>query len=319
MPTLHHAKVSICSGGRELPEYEDPDMQGLHPDRERKKYIEAHTGAEFSIKLELLKGFKFGPGQAATIDYWFDGSNNSGDSLIIVPEHQTMNFDSHTEYHNNDKTWRKCKYSFGSLNIAEESATETPPEVLRGLGTITVCIIRGNIVPTFHSLPMDAPTFGPTEVSEKALKGKAIEYSIQGVRDEIVGVPPLRTDTLDPALGPLGLPLVFKFSYRSRGALQMLHCIPRSPSHSRKSSEADSARTITAQSGIGNDQGDEARILEAELAEIEKRRTKIESALGVRRGVKRERDSDLNVKIEGSTVKRARVFEEGEMIDLTSD
>ncbi|KAL8771325.1 MAG: hypothetical protein Q9209_003230 [Squamulea sp. 1 TL-2023] len=173
-----------------------------------------------------------------------------------------------------------------------------------------------------------------SEVTEKVLKGKAIENAIKLSNLQVLKEGPRFTDVEGiPLLGPMGRKVTVNILYRSKRTLQMLGCIPRSPPPVPVNTRLGGAVIKS------DDPQDELRILrvnikyvlrkwlftdsrlQARLAELEDRtsNTPQPSIKPEQRGstsnVKREREDKEN---EGER-KRSRRSGRAEIVDLTAD
>lgn len=74
MDIFQGLEVEIVSNGQSLPLYDDPDTTRTHEPRTRRRYIEAVTGAKFSIKVTIKPTFTVAWGNAARVSFGFDQS-----------------------------------------------------------------------------------------------------------------------------------------------------------------------------------------------------------------------------------------------------
>ncbi|KAL8698139.1 MAG: hypothetical protein Q9201_006731 [Fulgogasparrea decipioides] len=127
--------------------------------------------------------------------------------------------------------WLKAYYSFGELGVKEASDSKVSLLQITRLGQIRIWYQRITYGPEVDR-PVSA--YGDpgriSEVSEKMLKGQSIENTIKPTNVVKSTPPPLTCIRGLPLPGHLGQEAVIVVLYRSRKALQMLGCIPRSPS-----------------------------------------------------------------------------------------
>ena len=202
--------VQIISTGNELPLYPDPDEEPHKDLFKRQCYVQATTGAIFSVKVVLKTDFPLctlGPNDAVRITILYDNQNMSW-----FTDHPTDEFYSFlrirkpVEYlsksiPNFDFTsqqWKSGLTCFGKLEASmsllvsdwqtltnrfetEESVdSKLTSSDLNNLGRIQITIQR--VLRETMKVPVPATKISlePTvEVSEKLLKGKAITNTIR--------------------------------------------------------------------------------------------------------------------------------------------
>ena len=77
-------EVQILSNGKTLKQYDDPDADEVKDDRTRQQYVEAITGATFSVKVILMNKFDISalrPTDAIRISLIPDGQCSFGYNL----------------------------------------------------------------------------------------------------------------------------------------------------------------------------------------------------------------------------------------------
>ncbi|KAI9830159.1 MAG: hypothetical protein M1819_005836 [Sarea resinae] len=318
MPTLRNVKVTICSGGKDLEEFEDPGFKQENADpqaREAVVYIESSAGAEFSFKVDFTKGSKARIKDDVQIKYWFDGDFGHTDSVVVKGDLLPVerHIDRQVNFFLDDQVWRDCKFAFGQVQQGREHLGR--PLHLKAPGTITVKISRGKLGTYSYRMPdkNNLPT-----VKEAKVTGiipdteKFVDHFVRGIRGMIKNEPASNTTVFHPSKRAHDLPILFKFRYRSRQTLQNLGLLLRTP---QPAIEAAQTQNI----GALNGQGNETEKIETEIAEIEERAKKLKVALAARQGIKRERvGSGKTVRVPASKrVKTERTA--GEIIDLTDD
>ncbi|KAL8699240.1 MAG: hypothetical protein Q9224_001501 [Gallowayella concinna] len=296
------AQFEVVTANKSSPMYDDPDASNDDDPFTQQKYIEAITGATFQIKVTLDRAFDFADCDAVRVMVQLDGDSR-GWYLDIKPSG-----------------------AFGGGQEASDSRVSL--EQIKSLGSIRITYQR-----IYHGKIQQAPTgarystYEPvSEVSEKILKGKSIQCSIIPTTF-VESLPPRPTVQAIPLRGTLGRKVVVNVLYRSKGTLQMLGCIPRSPSPEPILGSRNGRATTAANTNVKEElrtlrpAHDDDFYPKARLAELENRASttpqpniKPEQR---RSGssVKREREDAEN------TVERKRNRKSGpvETVDLTSD
>ncbi|KAI9047800.1 hypothetical protein LZ554_008509 [Drepanopeziza brunnea f. sp. 'monogermtubi'] len=235
-------EVTIQSFDEVLPEYQDDgdwtQSRFAHIPKacRSQKYVECQTDAEFRIRITLKHPYKMnsqslvfkanvdghGIAQATCTDAWF--ARCSGYYMELI----TARLDriSPTQLSS-----RALKFSsIKKVDDADSTRVKNDAKALAGIGEIVVSVFRAqqkeeHVQPAAHyTLSQYKP---PTEVAEKALKGKAISHGVAFGEQQIVTRMSKETYDLDGPNNPIG---VFVFKYRSREDLQSELIIPRSPS-----------------------------------------------------------------------------------------
>lgn len=103
------------------------------------------------------------------------------------------------------------------MDDTDSSRVKEDVKVVTGLGEISISVFRTMQrdpilpVPPNYATPQHTP---PTEVAEKALKGKAISHAVAYGDKEVMHRRVKETVDIDGLNNPVG---VFVFKYRSRG------------------------------------------------------------------------------------------------------
>ncbi|KAL8294746.1 hypothetical protein RB597_008511 [Gaeumannomyces tritici] len=191
------------------------------------KYIEATSGAPFSVHIKRTSGFNF-------------RGNHIGWSVAV------------------DGGQLCKKQEFGDLDIVSAD-THITAEMMakqmllaKSLGVITVGVyhlLRPNRVKPWRAKPHDDINTGP--INEKALKGRAL--SLKTTADAEPGVRPARRDIynyrfMDPEQRPFA---VFEFRYRTKGDLikEAILRAPPSPAENDNQKEKKHAAGIKREAG----------------------------------------------------------------------
>ncbi|KAL8648283.1 MAG: hypothetical protein Q9226_006060 [Calogaya cf. arnoldii] len=290
--------VKVVSDGKSCPMYDDPDADGHeNPFSETsppQKYIEAVTGAKFAVVLTLGPNFRFKKCDGVRVTYHLDGDEqewqntiSSKDAIRGPFENRTLTFNCIRKYCHRTGQWQHGDLAFGELKIHERTDPVTSVNDVKGLGQIQIRWQRVHFgKETVHEYNKNG-TEPVSEVSEKVLKGKAIDTAIK-----------------------FALPALNVFS-----TLQMLGCIPPSPSPALLNTPSGAAGVKP------DDSKEELRRLRARVAELEDRtgntpQPKIKpEQLNSASRIKREREDKEN---DGQR-KKSRRSGPPEVVDLTAD
>lgn len=313
--------MNITSQSGLLKLHHDPDDDPSSDPRTRQRYIESKTGETFTVKVSVHKGFELstmGLDDAVHITIYYDGQARGWYTDLTVAtillEWSKGKPAEHTFSHVSNfcqvtQQWKQGATSFGALDTKETIDSQTSLSDVQNLGRIQVEVGRVHRIPRSTPIRATKASQKPvTEVTEKILKGKAIANTVR-VIDELPGrEPPPNEYKHRPIHGEHGLPLIFNIFYRSRHTLQMLGCIPRTPSPEPETATPTSPVTSREQ---------KVRDLRAQLALLEGAgNVKAEGVgSGSRATIKRELEDTENA---GSR-KRPRNSGKIETIDLTDD
>ncbi|KAL8802904.1 MAG: hypothetical protein Q9182_003520 [Xanthomendoza sp. 2 TL-2023] len=231
MTHFQAARFEVVIANESSPMYDEPDASNHDEPFTQQKYIEAVADATFSIKVTLDPDFDFANCDAVRAKVNLDGDLRGWYQDLkprdVFGGGRQACLDTITRWCPEAGQWQKASYSFGKLDIKEASDSRVSREQISSLGSIRI---------SFRRIYFGAPTEGQyqtpqriSEVSEKMLKGKSIQHSIAPTAF-VKGLPPPPTVAAIPLPGDLGREVVVNVLYRSKSTLQMLGCIPRSPS-----------------------------------------------------------------------------------------
>ncbi|MCJ1286544.1 hypothetical protein MMC26_005890 [Xylographa opegraphella] len=334
MALVQGVKLEVISDGRTLPFYQNPDIVHDVLDLTEKRcfYIEAITNAKFYIRITLTEDFEWLSGTGANLGLGFDGGKKY--YWMFRQEQWLRNGKSSSKvlyyvrrYDPEKKLFRKAEFIFGHLELQESDEVNVMPPHIDQLGTIRVDIQRAKLLPSKSWTNFRKDEIGErvSSMPEKALKGKAVTNTVGMVVGDLIESNIKKQDHA-PLTGPDGRHICIDILYRSRHVLQMLGCIPRTPSPgtsleptTRSEQGFSSARGTPA---VTTDSDQEIRNLRARLAILEQNRNiKSEplhpcgdSSTPARR-VKRE-GTDIEIVWER---KRPRKSGPIEVVDLTDD
>ncbi|KAK0512660.1 hypothetical protein JMJ35_004677 [Cladonia borealis] len=314
--------VEIISNGEVLTLYNDPDDEPSHNPRVRQRYIEAVTGATFEVKIRVdhrFSLFSLGKNDAVQATVYYDSTHGYSKSLPIDPLSGfgggvSCTFTRIYNFCPETRQWKSGATTFGAL-VTRETTTHVPSVAdLEGLGMIAIALQRVHRVLRTGSPPEIIKTpSSVTEVSEKVLKGRAIANTIRASNERVSDGPGYGKYDHFPIQGEGGQPLKYNIFYRSRRTLQMLGCIPQSPSPSP-------SPVPTNHVNDGREQ--ELRALRARLAKLEGTDTKAQGADSKTR-IKREigeLEASDDIKVTATrSAKKSRSTRPVETIDLTAD
>lgn len=316
--------IQVISNGQPLELYEDPDAAEIENDCIRQQYVEAVAGSTFSVKVMLTTEFNIhqlrgvdGVNIALKIDgqgiEWaslLSRANIEADLLRGRPGGTTFN--NVMEFCPKSGRWIKSDLMFGKLAIKESSRKKLSAEQIAKLGRIQVTLQR--VERKKHSIPKAASMLSANaikEVTEKNLKGRGVAHSVAMTNTRPVTAPAPIEYYHKELPGRAGKLLEYNILYRSKGTLQMLGCIPRSPSPALEISDGEtgSPATETEDDSSGDLRG-KLQSLRSRLAQLERGgKLKHES----RTAVKREREEDETSGHRRRPTKSAKI----EVIDLT--
>ncbi|KAL9030410.1 MAG: hypothetical protein Q9196_001467 [Gyalolechia fulgens] len=332
MATFKGATFEILSANQPCPIYDDPDAPDNEDRFTRQKYIEAVTGATFIIKVTLDRDFRFASSDAVRIMFTLDNMPRSyyedvRRKDIRSGEKRSVRLECMQKYCLRTHQWQRGHLSFGKLEIKETTDSAVSPNELKNLGRIRVSYQRIKYGQTRDQRSIYHDTERVSEVSEKVLKGKSIENTIDSV-NLVESAPPDRSYVEGLTLpGSAGEEVTVNFLYRSKRTLQMIGCIPRSPSPAPVNRSAEAPR-----SGTEFSVQEELRTLrvkslparindinntrsQARLAKLEGQTNTKAEKLSLGSVIKRERDK----KEHESPRKRSRHSGPMETVDLTGD
>ncbi|PQE27998.1 hypothetical protein CJF32_00005765 [Rutstroemia sp. NJR-2017a WRK4] len=191
---VHHGdfpglEVTVQIGESSAVEYEDdeeievaPGPAGVHQAaRTVSKYIEAVTGAEFSIRVSFYRIFKW---DSPVIEVWLtvDGTWISGDLIHSKPNEEVsrelQGMHQPPVAGSRVREWTLKKLQFAQLEIKPATIKRDKSKAEK-IGLIEVRMFRSAI--TKHNTSACGPVgFGSTNVKfhEKALKGQAKSHTI---------------------------------------------------------------------------------------------------------------------------------------------
>ncbi|KAL8294744.1 hypothetical protein RB597_008511 [Gaeumannomyces tritici] len=225
------------------------------------KYIEATSGAPFSVHIKRTSGFNFRGnhiGWSVAVD---GGQLCKKQEVSPRTRKRGAEWSSEmTGYFKGDSVsgFIKKRWKFGDLDIVSAD-THITAEMMakqmllaKSLGVITVGVyhlLRPNRVKPWRAKPHDDINTGP--INEKALKGRAL--SLKTTADAEPGVRPARRDIynyrfMDPEQRPFA---VFEFRYRTKGDLikEAILRAPPSPAENDNQKEKKHAAGIKREAG----------------------------------------------------------------------
>jgi hypothetical protein len=182
MAILKPFECTVEVGSVPLDEYEDEDTEQAHTTTSLTKYVEAISGANFSLKLTIQ------PGWTMKADYiaWYldlDGKSNGGG---VVRSESYDGSRSHTSMLRGVPSgagddWTERKFRFADIIIGDKPADLEPEEAKKryaGLGNISVAIWRMKLLRQVDHLEENGH-ISLGVVPEKALKGQALSLSTE--------------------------------------------------------------------------------------------------------------------------------------------
>jgi hypothetical protein len=192
-------EVTICSKGESIPEYDDPNVSREEngQDNTVTKYVESRPGADFSLRYRDSPPFRHRSHQISFIPF-LDGHGTPGASCTAAQFEFERRYEKDQEGHvftdKHGGIFRK--FAFATLRISidhfnsssrlllitrvtpgdKDSIPSTRDKSLEMLGEIVVKVFEMN---EGTLIELDQKDYSPqVEVSEKALKGRAISMSV---------------------------------------------------------------------------------------------------------------------------------------------
>ncbi|MCJ1434907.1 hypothetical protein MMC27_004277 [Xylographa pallens] len=332
MAFVQGVKIEVISEHRTLPFYQDPDV--VDDGKKRSFYIEAITNAKFYLQVTLTKDFDWLSGNCATVWLSFDGGKErpwNFDQTIWASNRKslTRKLTHFSCYDPEMKMYREAYFSFGHLELDELNEADVMPAHIDRLGTIRVDIERRKMFPRLHPKASryhkDEAGERVSIVSEKALKGKAVTNTVSMIAGKPFN-PHISTHYHESLAGADGHRICVEILYRSKHVLQMLGCVPKTPSPERllnvNASSEQEMSSVGNTSTIPTDPDQEIRDLRARLALLEQSRSAKSEPLDTKgdssnpaRGVKREQVDIREI----WEVKRPKASGPIETVDLTDD
>ncbi|TDZ58471.1 hypothetical protein CTRI78_v005370 [Colletotrichum trifolii] len=239
LPEIRGLKVSVEVDGRIAAEYADEDgpAQDRSPIKARShhySYIESKDDAHFAVTFEIEEGFC--PFEALGFYLYVDGQQM--DSILWdrqgrrpwgVWRHVVEGFRERDEERGMDRM-RKFKFSkITTIDDANNQRVQQDIEASKSMGVILLLVYNVAIRAEGRRdvyRPNQAAPKKPMEVSEKALKGRAVSHGTSYSDGPLVAP----TRTVDVHFVDKNPIASFSFKYRSRDALKSELVIPRSPS-----------------------------------------------------------------------------------------
>ncbi|MCJ1400383.1 hypothetical protein MMC11_003588 [Xylographa trunciseda] len=336
MALVQGVRVKVVSEGHTLPCYPDPDevLDDNDPTKTPSFYVESTANAKFKVKVTLTEHFQWLSGNAVLIRLSFDGGiawdwTLQKKTCLHEGKSTSLCLSYFPEYDPLVKQYRRAEFSFGHLELQESSGCDMVPAKLDRLGTIHIEVKRTIIVrppnPMKPQLLPEKRQERVSVVSEKVLKGRAVTNTVSLIAGEFMSGQAL-VHYYTPLTGVGGQQICVDVLYRSRYVLQMLGCIPKTPSPEPSSKLIGASEHVSPSdqytSAIANDPDREIRELRARLALLErKKKLKSESKdlyeepHTFARGVKREHIDHP----ETWKAKRSRNSIAIETVDLTDD
>ncbi|MCJ1472894.1 hypothetical protein MMC13_001543 [Lambiella insularis] len=221
-------------------------------------YVEALEGKKFSIRTTITETFDMKSGDTAILMPTLDGKDILSrevpkDRWLSNNKNYVQERSDCSSYDAKTKQWTRAKFGFGKLetraqSVESENNIEMPAH-LDKLGSIEMTVTRAMRTSRGTPKPM-SPSYGEhqsiSRIPEKMLKGKGIVNSVEFVKGSVTATP-TNNHSYQWLKGGDAKPVHFRILYRSRGeyvylylfyavltdvaaVLQMLRCIPRTPS-----------------------------------------------------------------------------------------
>jgi hypothetical protein len=322
IPSLPGISVSVLVGGATAPpaqEYNDPAPPASSPEANGQpvhgvcsRYIESQDGADFAFRFEAgNKAAYLGKNNALAFDISIDGKRVNGVLFRRDQRHRPQITDNFTYIDDVTGDARCDKFGFApisTLDDASKERTKTDAQRTKSMGVLSIKLYQattdGSMLPPSRGTYAD----GQDQLSEKALKGKAIDHNVAFSSTVVKRAPDLVSCKYhSPPLAE------FCFRYRSMNGLYNEGIVPRprSPSPENELSSTGGGGDINTLSL------DELRRLAAErLAQLD---PKQDNKKDIRRGIKREHGGENGI-IDVDALDARRSSKKRKVtIDLTGD
>ncbi|KAI1411290.1 hypothetical protein F5Y13DRAFT_65199 [Hypoxylon sp. FL1857] len=229
-------KVTVRIGGVDCTEYDDPEVPEQQPAQPTSlKYIESPDDAKFAICVAVDDSYKWGYKNHVLSFVTFVDSEWIESPIVRSQSLTNGQYERLTEgkkvFRKDTKTWSIHGLKFSAVKTIDEAKKERVEKDRKTsdkLGVIEVKVWRGvELGPSSSKRSSATLKKTPFELSEKSLKGKSISHGTmfstakQTTSPGFVSVQYLPEDG-----GPIA---IFRFTYRSRRALQQELIIPATP------------------------------------------------------------------------------------------
>ncbi|KAL2032885.1 hypothetical protein VTO58DRAFT_106057 [Aureobasidium pullulans] len=224
LDSLPGVEITVVVDGEDLHEYQDADME----DEENTvtKYVEAVTGANFTIKIMVPKKFGF-EGTCLSFHVLVDGAE--AEHPLIQPRHVRRAPKVRSVEGARVSNTHIRKFRFTELETVNDHGFGLPKDLerVKELGYIRVEVFHKTVKNISKRVCKELQK-DEGFISEKAIKGKAISHahSLDSEQHE-------DKSTLwktQPIIGDEGPRGTFLFHYRSKDSLRQMLIIPRTPS-----------------------------------------------------------------------------------------
>ncbi|KAI2613313.1 hypothetical protein GGR54DRAFT_643109 [Hypoxylon sp. NC1633] len=316
-------EVTVVVDGHDAMEYDDPNLADQELGRAAEcptssKYIECIDNGKFYIKANVHPDFSWGLQETFSLNLWLyvDGMVVAGVNVKRPGHGMTGSTPRKSEIHgrlcycHKTEKWLLQECNFSAISTVDDAGNDRVKRDIaaaKGLGVIEVRVDRV-ITHGRHSRSPHRPRDRANlELSEKALKGKAISHRVSFSSSRITQCPEtsIRWSSYNGDEGPMA---IFRFHYRSRDALKREMIIPRTPSPEPLPETARMSREELEQ--LAQERLDQLRrggsVKEERKPTIKREFGKIIDLSG-----EDERPSKLS--------RRSRTLQQPEVIDLTDD
>ncbi|OBT76397.1 hypothetical protein VF21_03625 [Pseudogymnoascus sp. 05NY08] len=242
--SLKGVSVFIITNGVKATEYESPldETQHGYPSKTVLRYIEAISGTNYSILIEVSPGYKL----------------KSSLKFVVQIGAWSRTIDGKEQDDSKGRKWMK-PFKFSPLNIVDvhdKDRIKRDANSSKHVGEIRVTVTRRQAKEKVHDGDMRNDGNTNLDIAEKAVKGQALSHGTElgetvpcKERSTFFGTTAQR-GSRDPAA-------VFIFRYRSREALEAEHIIPRAKTPDvLQGFSNEEIRRIARESLSGNQPGD---------------------------------------------------------------
>ncbi|CAJ2505901.1 Uu.00g000310.m01.CDS01 [Anthostomella pinea] len=310
-------EVTVQINGQNVTEY-PPNQEELEAmaDADRPtacSYIECHDDTEFAIRIAASSDYNWGfRDHRLRLNTYIDGKYVHGKLFRQHSSQRSAAVKGRELYCQRSKQWLLHKFEFSAVSTVDDSSKERVKDdmkIAKHLGVIEVEVSR--VIHLGRRARGSQHSFtrkDKIEVTEKALKGKAISHGMSTSVGEIVENPTLKSSQVDDIPeddGPIG---VFRFHYRSRDALKREMIIPRSLSPSPDPPSLPSIETMS-----------QVEIQRLAQERLDQMRRENEVKQERKPAMKREPDEFMDLTGNSLVQRSPKRRRQAEFVDLTDD
>ncbi|KAI1389058.1 uncharacterized protein F4822DRAFT_404832 [Hypoxylon trugodes] len=234
-------KVTVRINNVDCAEYDDPNPPEEEPERPTStKYVESHDDTEFTVHVAVNNEYQWGHRNHLLLARLYVDSAFIGNALMMekyldINKCYERTIEGRKAESNEARSLVLQRLKFSTVKTVDDATKERvkkDQKISNKLGLIVVEIRREiKLGRSKHRPNRNLQTVTPTatsfELAEKSLKGRAISHGTTLSAPESI-----RRSTYchtEPVPGDSGPIAIFRFLYRSKGALQQELVLPTTP------------------------------------------------------------------------------------------